>query len=526
MPEFRFLTQTGTQGPNSDDRRIIRSHVMIGRNRGRWLPLGSKRHAKAALPMAPRIMPPAASDPSNNDRARSGSASISASIASSSPSPRPRECCTPQLPVPVVPCMVGSVVSSMSLADTVETAAIEVVIQFSSIAKQLLFPLEPCIFFDKRAENWVAPLATDSAFLHAKLFTSLYYYDAIVTRRFSSPSLRVRRHYHKTLQILRARLSSTCDDARLSNHTVSAVLCLTGQAFSAGDSKTALAHLRGIKCIIDMRGGLESLSSNEKLATEILRCDLGIAMHDGTRPVFHQDSQPPQSYWAYPFFDTHFRMTGLEDNATVDRFWKASGIESDHPLAPIIRTLAEFSLLVNTAAASQQCITVGDFLQTMASTMYVLLMAKSDTGSFDETIRVGLLCYCCTVFLQWQHLGMEYPHLTSHVRKSFSHLAQGISSWPTRLLLWALTICAVAVPGASEHDTFHPLLRQTVKLCDIESWDQMRSILKEVLWIEMVHDRQGKRIYDAVVARTNLPKQADGVHLLKQASPNLPNLPT
>jgi hypothetical protein len=43
----------------------------------------------------------------------------------------------------------------------------------SSIAKLVLFPLEICISFDRGAELWIAPLAVDLAFLHAKIFTSV-----------------------------------------------------------------------------------------------------------------------------------------------------------------------------------------------------------------------------------------------------------------------------------------------------------------------------------------------------------------
>jgi len=60
----------------------------------------------------------------------------------------------------------------------------------SSIAKQILFPLEICIFFDRRAESWIAPLAVDPAYLHAKIFTSLYYFDVVLSRRPSLASQR------------------------------------------------------------------------------------------------------------------------------------------------------------------------------------------------------------------------------------------------------------------------------------------------------------------------------------------------
>ena len=82
----------------------------------------------------------------------------------------------------------------------------------SSISKQVLFPLEPCIFFERRAETWIAPLTLDPAYLHAMIFTSQYFFDAMLPRKFSPLNQRSLPHFLATVKLLRERLARDDDE--------------------------------------------------------------------------------------------------------------------------------------------------------------------------------------------------------------------------------------------------------------------------------------------------------------------------
>jgi hypothetical protein len=157
----------------------------------------------------------------------------------------------------------------------------------SSIAKQILFPLEICIFFERRAENWIAPLAVDPAYLHAKIFSSLYYFDVVLSRKSSTAKQRTLRHHLKTLEFLRERFLYADDEARLSNNTVSAVLSLAGHAFWTGDSKSATHHMEGLYKIVNLRGGVTTFRDNVKLLAEILRYELLVTRFQGVEEVLN-----------------------------------------------------------------------------------------------------------------------------------------------------------------------------------------------------------------------------------------------
>jgi hypothetical protein len=144
----------------------------------------------------------------------------------------------------------------------------------SSIAKQILFPLEICILFERRGEAWIAPLAVNPAYLHAKIFTSLYYFDVVLPRRSSLANQRTLRHYFKTLRLLHERVLYDDNEVRLSNNTVAAVLGLAGHAYWTGDSKSATHHMEGLCKMVNLRGGVTTFRDNVKLLAEILRYEL------------------------------------------------------------------------------------------------------------------------------------------------------------------------------------------------------------------------------------------------------------
>ena len=272
---LHFVVSTGVEKPNPELRKFIRSHVMLGKNRGKTLP-PRKREPKRVQEV---------SSPSSDASTASVSGPDGDLVGPSATS-------HPVLPV-TVPRKFGSAVSTICFADAVEPGTVEVVLQcescppigvcyangspnvkpVSSIAKQVLFPLETCILFEGRAEAWIAPLAVDPAYLHAMIFTSQYYFDAIVARKPSPVNQRTLPHFLKTLRLLRERFAHGDDQSRLSNTTTAAIMGLAGHAHWMGDSKSARHHMKGLGKIVNLRGGVTSFRDNAKLLIEILRYD-------------------------------------------------------------------------------------------------------------------------------------------------------------------------------------------------------------------------------------------------------------
>jgi hypothetical protein len=132
------------------------------------------------------------------------------------------------------------------------------------------------MFFDRRAENWIAPLAVDPAYLHAMIFTAQFYFDALVSEKSASIIRRSLPHFLKTLKLLRERMADDDDEAKLSDSTVAAIMALVGHAHLTGDINSARHHMEGLYKIVVLRGGVTTFKRNAKLLVEILRYKLSI----------------------------------------------------------------------------------------------------------------------------------------------------------------------------------------------------------------------------------------------------------
>ncbi|RYP37686.1 hypothetical protein DL768_010836 [Monosporascus sp. mg162] len=391
--DLQFVVSTGLDRPNPRVRKLIRSHVMLGRN------LGS-RSARSGVP---RIEP----SRKLHNTSPGGSPEDKSSSTGSETSP------TADRPISTVavPRRFAPYASTFRLADETEPAAVEVILKFSTISKQVLFALEKCIFFDKRAEGWIAPLAIDPALLHFTIFTSQYYYDVMLSRPQSPAKSRVSPHYLKSIRLLRDRLARGDDSEKLSSTTVTVVMGLAGFAMIEGDLATARHHIQGLSRIISLRGGTVTLRPYCKLLVEILRCDLGMALETDFTPVFFSNRMPQEAIPLYP------DLRPLLDLRTPEQTMARQNLvllpsTIDGELTQAWDFMSSFCEVINFAAHSDQCVTTEVFLDTMSSVMYRLLAMHFDSGSADEAIRLGLLSFSCSAFLQWRSLGGLYLYST------------------------------------------------------------------------------------------------------------------
>lgn len=158
--------------------------------------------------------------------------------------------------------------------------------------------------------------------------------------------------------------------------------------------------------------------------------------------------------------------------------------------------MSEFCELINFAVESRQFISTRTSLDAMASLLYRLVDMHFELNSTDETIRLTLLAFCCSVFLQWNNMGMVYAHLSSAFRTCFRRLPS--SKVSPELQLWALMVGGVSVLESVDDKWLRPLLAASMECCEISSWENLRQLLESIMWINLVHDRPGKRTFDHV----------------------------
>ncbi|KAK4223348.1 hypothetical protein QBC38DRAFT_399859 [Podospora fimiseda] len=475
LAEIHFVVSTGTEKVDPELRKFIRSHVMQGKNKGKKLP--------------PRVRKP---------KVASAVSVTSADDAESRRQQRPNGFQLYDIQV-VLQRNRFSPATCFPYADKlVEPRSVEVVFQFSTIAKAILFPLEPCIFFESRAEHWVGPLGMDPAFLHAMIYSAQTFFDSQASPTggvvISSPSKKALPHLIKTIELLRERFGDGADEeARKSLTTVSTITSLAALAHAAGDEASARNHLQGLYKIVELRGGLDTFQGSEKLFVEVLRCDIGIALFHGSKTLFFaKDGDHPQP----PNLNGLVPLKGMSNN-------KVPSCIKNKELAGIWKTLRDFSALANYAAAANKLFSMRIYANFMNSTIYPLM--KMDFGdSVDEVIRLALLAYSASVFLQWKKMthckAGPYPYLAELLRNALRRMGDEIEP---DLRLWLIMVGSVAVLDVSGEDEewIGDTIREHMALCGLPEWGELRRMMEGIMWVGLVHDGLARQVMQGVARR-------------------------
>jgi hypothetical protein len=170
-------------------------------------------------------------------------------------------------------------------------------------------------------------------------------------------------------------------------------------------------------------------------------------------------------------------------------------LKNIHPeLARIWDFATEFSCQMNLASKNGLRLPPQLMFNAMTSVMYRLLDMAFAVGSLDETVRLGLLAFSSSVFLQWRKARAPYPYFPAMYRDSLT--ASSSLDAPPGLWLWLLTMGAISVFDEPDNSWLKPWFRFFVAACGVreQAWDEVKGILGSFLWIGLVHDEPGRQV--------------------------------
>jgi hypothetical protein len=182
-------------------------------------------------------------------------------------------------------------------------------------------------------------------------------------------------------------------------------------------------------------------------------------------------------------------------------------------LRTIWDTLSSFCAFVNRANIDQQKISKELFLDTMASVMYQLSSMVHLSGLPDEVFRLAMLVFSAQTFLQWRDLRVPMNWLISeYMRLMVLTTLRGTASTNPRTSLWMMTILRLALPSApSKESKFLDVqLASTLSSCNIGNWDDVKLCLGSHLWIDIICDEPGRKMYERIFAQRPLTVDTRG----------------
>ncbi|TIC89883.1 hypothetical protein CH35J_012316 [Colletotrichum higginsianum] len=480
---FAFVMTDTSGRPNSEDRKLIRSHVMRGKNT-RASRAAPKR---AAAPWAaydidtagsvqetesPEALPIPVGRPGSevalryNDNKRASQREV---------------------------LHASNDLDMFRFAEDVDDISRSMLFEYYGFIKETMYPIEWCLSFDASKTPWFYWLLSDAAFLNSMLFTVGLLHDSVEGKT----SKRTNFHVWRTLKLLNKHI--TDKDLALADSTIATVvsMCMVSEIF--GDRDGATAHVRGLRRIVELRGGIESFGHNLQLQVKICRVDIGWSLCTGEKPLYYRDGIDWGSSLGRKLGDLPAGFQRSRDRCRI----RLLADSFDPRLGNVFQDLHDFSLLANYLAETGQKIEPHVFQNLMTSVQYRLLYLEPATrAGVADMFRLGMSSYITTLFLKVHGAKIPLAALTSQLRSVCRQFeVADASTAAVRLLVaWTLVTGAISVFDGNEDDDAW-LIPKLASLRDSlgATWPEAEARLGEVMWVELAHSSQGVKVFEKLV---------------------------
>jgi hypothetical protein len=229
-----------------------------------------------------------------------------------------------------------------------------------------------------------------------------------------------------------------------------------------------------------------------------LRCDISIALHKGTKPVF--DFPEPLQPIIYQLQAELYSAPILcPAHGSLDSKYHYTKHIPDRKLAETWDTLSNFCDLVNWVAVKNIKLSDQILINVMGSVMYALLEMSFPTNPVNEAIRLGLLAFCSHSFLERRGIHLPKDDLCERYKICLTNVNTRLPG-DSELSLWFLVMGKISIfPGDSDDSVWvKSRIREQIGLKNDCSWPKLRLNLKSFLWIDIIHDAPGKMIFESV----------------------------
>lgn len=309
-----------------------------------------------------------------------------------------------------------------------------------------------------------------------------YVYPYIAESYFQPTSYKASKLLARLLPSIQANLEDSSTAS--TDSTISAVLSLATGADVAGDIQSLRKHVHGLHSVVKLRGGISGLE-HPWLQSKCCRVDIQLALYTWTKPLFFSDDISWQ-----PFFMGELCMSDI----TLELLAEVHDTRLRHVLADA----REFCTIANLAHVTGRKMKPHLFQEIMVSLQYRLLhldYSASGCSAMDEAIRLAILCFTTTVFLQVAGIGTRYYRLAAQFRKALLSLEIPTTQSSWHLRLWMLVAAAISTPLKS-CKWLQVALIEGLNQGQICNWTEMKLVLKNFLWIDAIHDAAGQKVLD------------------------------
>ena len=147
----------------------------------------------------------------------------------------------------------------------------------------------------------------------------------------------------------------------------------------------------------------------------------------------------------------------------------------------------------------------------MISILYRLTHLSYKSDALQEAMRSGLLAVSSAIFMQRQFMEQSYDHILDIYSSTLSRLRKATDTdLPVPMVLWLTMMFHVVAHKESPCGDWAKMwLDEAISCAGIGCWSQLREMLQSVVWIDFIHDRPGKKVFESAMLRLGKPLQVD-----------------
>ncbi|CZR59936.1 uncharacterized protein PAC_09831 [Phialocephala subalpina] len=443
--ELEFIVSSSLDKPGANARKLIRSHVMRGKNQ-------RKRPADR-----PKLRSWIYQERARNYNSPQNSAAVSRQY-------------TP------LPMQIGCDFPVTQFACDMPSYAVDLVFKFFTVVGQArYYPIELCLTQPNNS-IFIEYLALDALYCQLAVWASQAYFDI--------------KHAQETLAMLQQRIYD--HQLATSDVTILVVACYAMiTALVSSEPESSRKYMMGLYRMVELRGGAKAFQHNDQIQVKLCRADLCTPMLTGGKPMLFPVAEISWEPYIAKKQDT--------SRDSLPKHFKGS----DTKLGNILADHQEFTRDANLAFQTRRKMDYTLCQEILISILYRLLLLNVTPGSLDEAIYVGMLAFSTNIFLQMRSFPMQFGKLSSQLRDTIHRLHCLEDNSILELKIWLLFVARIVIVAGDGDSWIAPEMRKTLKALDLPSWKLVRDRLKKYLWISMLHDASGKKAFEDATRDTS-----------------------
>jgi hypothetical protein len=369
------------------------------------------------------------------------------------------------------------------------------------------FPWQPASTTNPTSAYYVPLVLNDIVLFHVTL--------QLATLRLKERSIKRPNLQHlgsECVRLLRHRIETPHQEA-LSDATLAAVATMAAievckmnprinqtsnvSQHERGNIRMLKMHMDGLKTMINLRGGLQSVRLSSPMVANFIVWMFVVSLYENDFPVL--DPMLPISIDDPTSTVSHFEDIAPIHTEPPEPDLPLMGLKE--PITSILRSVQHVSQVVPSSAAYPTASTSLVILTRMCSLLSHLLSIPSQSSFISEATRFAILLH---VFTPWRGLPPDGSLAINRLLHSLiATLRTLVATNPpeNNLVLWVFAVGGVAADGLPERQWFVSHLIHFADSMGIESWEEMKSRIRVVIWHEILCDRPHHKLWREVEAR-------------------------